>query len=438
MHIEPYRIINDLEVHNLRTNKEAIIQLAAKEGNNDFFEGCRLALDPLITFGVKQIPEKKDTTGNGLSWEAFTLALTGLTTRKVTGNAARAMINSLMNAATFQEWNNWYRRILNKDLRCGVSEKTINKVVAKNWPQYKIPVFSCQLAQDSANHAAKLFGEKILQRKLDGVRILTVVYPDGRVNQFSRNGKELVNFTHIKDQIAKTVTGITEPVVFDGEIMSTSFQDLMKQVHRKSDVDVKDAILYLFDLIPLAAFEKGIWTTDQLTRCKKVTAWKDLWNQETPNVQVLDYEIVDLNTNEGQIEFERIREQAINDGFEGLVIKDPTAPYECKRTTSWLKYKPNTEVSLTVVAVDEGTGRNKNRLGALVCEGVDDEKFIQVNVGSGFSDDDRINYWRWRDELIGQIVEVRADVITQNQDGTYSLRFPRFVCFRGFEPGEKL
>lgn len=438
MHIEPYRIINDLEVHNLRTNKEAIIKLAAEEGNNEFFDGCRIALDPLITFGIKQIPEKKDITGNGLSWEVFTLALTGLTTRNVTGNAARSMINSLMNVATFQEWNNWYRRILNKDLRCGVSEKTINKVVAKNWPQYTIPVFSCQLAQDSANHSAKLFGEKILQRKLDGVRVLTVVYPDGRVNQFSRNGKELVNFTHIKDQFSKTVSSIDEPMVFDGEIMSTSFQDLMKQVHRKSDVDVKDAVLYLFDLIPLSAFENGTWSTNQLTRCKEITAWKDFWNETTPNVQVLNYDIVNLNTNEGQVEFESIREQAINDGFEGLVIKDPIAPYECKRTTSWLKYKPNTEVSLTVVEVDEGTGRNKGRMGALVCEGIDDGKFIQVNVGSGFSDDDRINYWRWRGDIIGQVVEVRADVITQNQDGTYSLRFPRFVRFRGFEIGEKL
>ena len=438
MNIEPYRIINDLEVHNLRTNKEAIIKLAAEEGNNEFFEGCRLALDPLVTFGVKQIPEKKTTDGAGLSWETFNLAVADLITRKVTGNAARSLINSLMNSATFQEWNNWYRRILNKDLRCGVSEKTINKVVGNSWPEYKIPVFSCQLAQDSANHATKLFGKKLLQRKLDGIRILTVVYQDGRVNQFSRNGKELVNFTHIKDQIAKTVTGIREPVVFDGEIMSTSFQDLMKQVHRKSNVNIKDAVLYLFDLIPLSAFENGIWSTDQLTRCKKIAAWKDLWDEETPNVQVLDYDIVDLNTDEGQLEFERIREQAINDGFEGLVIKDPNAPYECKRTTSWLKYKPNIEVSLTVVKVEKGTGRNKKRLGALVCEGIDDEKFIQVNVGSGFSDDDRINYWRWRDELIGQIVEVRADVITQNQDGTYSLRFPRFVRFRGFEPGEKM
>jgi DNA ligase-1 len=77
-------------------------------------------------------------------------------------------------------------------------------------------------------------------------------------------------------------------------------------------------------------------------------------------------------------------------------------------------------------------------LGAIICEGVDDDRNIRVNVGSGFSDVDRDGYWSSRNELLGDVVEVMADAVTQNQDGTYSLRFPRFVRFRGFEPGEKL
>jgi len=67
-----------------------------------------------------------------------------------------------------------------------------------------------------------------------------------------------------------------------------------------------------------------------------------------------------------------------------------------------------------------------------------DGKNIVVNCGSGFSDNMRECFWEARDDLIGNIVEVRADAITQNQDSTYSLRFPRFKGFRGFEIGEKL
>jgi DNA ligase-1 len=93
---------------------------------------------------------------------------------------------------------------------------------------------------------------------------------------------------------------------------------------------------------------------------------------------------------------------------------------------------------LEVKEVEEGTGRNKGRLGAFVCEGTDDGRHIHVNVGSGFSDADRDSFWNSRDDVVGHLVEVRADAITQNQDGTYSLRFPRFKTFRGFEVGEKV
>ena len=120
------------------------------------------------------------------------------------------------------------------------------------------------------------------------------------------------------------------------------------------------------------------------------------------------------------------------------MIKNPEAVYECKRSVAWLKLKPFIEVSLTVVGTEEGTGKNLGRLGALIVEGTDDGKLIRTNVGSGLTDDNRIEYWSSRDNLVGNIVEVRADAVTQNQDGSYSLRFPRLKGFRGFVIGEKI
>ena len=430
----PWQIIKDLEAHNLRTNKEQIID--ANRNNTEFLEGCRLALDPMITFGLKQIPEKTNEDGAGLPWDSFTLALTGFVTRNVTGNTARDMIVAMMNSATQEQWNHWYRRILIKDLRCGVSEKTINKVV-----KGAIPVFECQLSHDSANHESKVCGKKMIEVKLDGVRVLTVVYPDGRVDQFSRNGKELLNFGHIKEQFAKVANKLNSPTVFDGEIMSSSFQDLMKQVHRKENVTASDAVLHLFDIIPLDKFQEGKFAVKQSGR----TAWLKQWYEEhmnlLPNVTVLDHAVVDLDTEHGQKLFSMYNKSAVENGYEGIMIKDLDAPYECKRSTAWLKLKPFIEVSLEVVNVEEGTGRNVGRLGAFVCSGDDDGKRIKVNVGSGFSDSNRDSFWASHvedDNIVGQIVEVRADAVTQNQDGSYSLRFPRFLRFRGFEAGEKL
>lgn len=437
---KPWQVISDLENHSSRLNKEAIILVQAEAGNNEFFEGCRFALDSTITFGLKQIPEKKDEDGAGLPWDSFTIAITGFVSRNVTGNAARTVVETMMKSATKTEWNNWYRRILIKDLRCGTSEKTINKVVEKKWPQYSVPVFTCQLAHDGANHESKVAGKKYIEVKLDGVRVLTIVRTDGRVEQFSRNGKELVNFETIKEQIGAVAKANPPPydLVLDGEVMSSSFQDLMKQVHRKSDVEADDAVLHLFDMCPLDKFFEGKWDKDQETRSLYVYEWHKAHKDLLPNVAVVGHELVDLDTEEGTARFKEINQVAIAGGYEGIMIKDPAAPYECKRSTAWLKQKPFIEVSLEVKAVEEGTGRNVGKLGAFVCEGVDDGKRIMVNVGSGFSDANRDAYWVARDEVVGSVVEVRADAITQNQDGSYSLRFPRFLRFRGFEPGEKI
>ena len=437
-----YAVISSLEDHPSRLNKEAIILAQAEMGNDEFFQGCRLALDPMITFGLKQIPEKQDEDGPGLSWDVFTLCLTGFTTRNVTGNTARDMIQDLMKSATKKEWNGWYRRILIKDLRCGTSEKTINKVVEKKYADYSIPVFSCQLAHDSANHESKVTGKKLIEVKLDGVRVITIVRSDGRVDMFSRNGKELVNFPHIAEQISSVIkqkgSSKSMDVVLDGEIMSSSFQDLMKQVHRKDNVEAGDAILNLFDVLPLEDFEKGFYDKDQTTRSQMVKFWVEQNQALIPNVTYVANELVDLDTEEGQARYKEINAKAIAGGYEGIMLKDPLAGYEVKRSVAWLKLKPFIEVSLEVTNVEEGTGKNVGRLGALVCAGQDDGKDIVVNCGSGFSDDNRIEYWNCRTDLIGQIVEVRADAITMNQDGTYSLRFPRFKGFRGFVPGEKI
>jgi DNA ligase-1 len=257
---------------------------------------------------------------------------------------------------------------------------------------------------------------------------------------FSRNGKELANFPHVTEQISAVVKKTPPPydIVIDGEIMSSSFQDLMTQVHRKSDVKANDAILNLFDMCPLEDFELGYWDKSQTVRSQMVQAWVEQNHADLPNVTCLANEFVDLDTSEGQLRYKEINAQAVAGGYEGIMIKDPEAGYECKRSVAWLKLKPFIEVSLEVVDVEEGTGRNVGRLGAIVCQGVDDGKTIRVNVGSGFSDSDRDSYWVSRDSLLGQIVEVRADAVTQNQDGTYSLRFPRFLRFRGFQVGEKL
>jgi DNA ligase-1 len=441
MRTQPDFIIRRLEEHNSRLDKEAILADAVQEGLDEFFEGARMALDPLITFGVKQVPFKEKNEGQGLAWSVFVQMAMDLQYRNLTGHAARDAINLAMDVATQRQWNDWYRRILIKDLRCGVSEKTVNKVCKKN-TQFQVPVFECQLAHDSANHEDKMRGKKQIEVKLDGVRVLTVINDvDGKsIEMFSRNGKQFHNFDHIIEEIRAVLKDnpAPYPLVLDGEIMSATFQDLMKQVQRKSNVNAKDAVLNLFDIIPLGCFKNKRWDKPQSFRSQLVSHWVEDHADKLLHVKALGWETVDLDTPEGYQRFVEINKAAVAAKYEGVMIKDVDAPYESKRSVSWLKSKPFIEVTLEVIGCEVGTGKNEGRLGAFVCAGEDDGKYIKVNVGSGFTDAQRVQFWALRDRIVGSLVEVRADAVTQNQDGTYSLRFPRFKTFRGFAKGEKL
>ena len=154
---------------------------------------------------------------------------------------------------------------------------------------------------------------------------------------------------------------------------------------------------------------------------------------------MIEQKIINFDCSEGLSVFRNFNNESIVQGYEGIMIKDPESFYECKRSTTWLKLKPVIEISLEVKDFEEGTGRNTGKLGAIIAEGVDNDKFFRLNIGSGFSDEQRESFWKDKHKLIGQIVEIKADSISKSQDGEHwSLRFPRFKCFRGFDINEKL
>lgn len=437
----PSDIIVELESDNSRLFKESIIIREMKNDNKDFFEGIKLCCDKLITFGVseKTVPYSSDGAEDKIPFSEFVDALVRLSERKITGNSAKDLLLYISENTSKHTWEYWYRRILLKDLKCGVSEKTINNCAKKiNKPEYSVPIFTCQLAFDSNLHESKLCGEKLIDTKLDGSRILTIVYPNGRVDQFSRNGKEILNFTLIKNQFKHVAETLEEPMVFDGEMMSSSFQDLMTQFYRKDNVNTKDSILYLFDMIPLIDFKKGKYNVKQINRTERLHRWYKINRLFLSNVKVLDYKILNLDDEIDFAKFEEINNNAIKEGYEGILIKDPNAPYECKRSTAWLKKKPVFTMDLTIVDMEEGSDKYQGMLGALVCTGTDDNREIVVNVGSGLTDEERTQYWSNKNQVIGKIAEIAYDAVTKNLLGSYSLRFPRFVRLRGFDIGEKI
>ena len=428
--MQPWKVIQELESDNSRLKKEAIIRRESDAENIRFFNGVGSALDGFRTFGIQKVPiSKKD--GPGITQTEFDDVLKQMEERQLTGDSMRGMVQDLCDRSKMEEWNDWYRRILIKDLRCGVTHKTINK-----HSTMKVPVFECMLADDSKKHEKKMTGDVYVEPKLDGVRVITICDVDkDEVRMYSRNGKELNNFPKILEQFDSMLDQMAESMVFDGEVMSDDFQTLMREIHRKGGAKTDDAVLNVFDCLPLEAFKEGGYAGS-------LTVRKGMLNEYEfgPNISKVEYVRMNLSEDDGQKMFADYNKLCIDKGFEGIMVKPMGGVYECKRSSLWLKVKPFIEVSLKVIDTEEGTGRNAGKLGALIVEGTDMDKFIKTNVGSGLTDSDRETFWRAKDKLIGQIVEVRADAITQNQDTTneWSLRFPRFLRFRGFEPGEKI
>ena len=438
--MENYKLIQELESNRSRLFKEEVLLREMKNKNSLFFEGLKYACDRLITFGVKQVPESKKS-GTGIFWNDFKKLLLDLNNRELTGHNARDRIFDLMRKSMKDEWNFFYRRILIKDLRCGLSEKTINNVAKKNgFEEFLIPVFQCQLAQDSEQHKKKLIGNKIIESKLDGVRVISVMNKNGNVDMFSRNGKELLNFENVKLQLKKTLDlkKIEESFILDGEIVSKNFQELMKQIYRKDTTQNSDAVLNLFDILPLKEFQEGESKKSQILRKKNLERWYEKNKSILLNVNLLNSEEINLDSESGKKRFKDLNNEAVLKGFEGIMIKDPNAKYECKRSFAWLKSKPVIEISLKVKKLEEGTGKHIGRLGAIKAEGKDNGKNFKISIGSGFSDQQREEFWIHKDKLINQIIEIKADAITKSQDGDFwSARFPRFKTFRGFDDNEK-
>lgn len=440
--------IKKLNESDSRLHKEDVIKQALEAAtlgsiNAQVFLGLTKATyNPFVTFGVRKVPDTVGVTGAENPWSDFNELLVKLTKRELTGNAAHDAIEEMAYRFDSEEWNTFCAPVIRRDLRAGISDKTINKICKKT--EYEIPIFGCQLATNSEGRP-EMKGIKRLEPKLDGVRVLMVViYNDaGEVitTCYSRNGKIFENFFHIEKQVHENFTKLvrtiknrygsdfTKGFVLDGEVIGNSFQELMRQARRKENVQAEDSVFNIFDIIGLDDFRRGHWNTQLSKRIEILEGMRPVIDN-MPNVELLPHIMVDLDTAAGRDQLNRYAKDQVNAGFEGIMIKDTNAPYECKRNTFWMKWKPVVDFDLTVIGIEEGTGKNIGRMGALVCEGVDDGKHITVNVGSGYTDEERQSYWDDKSSVIGRTAVVMADAITQNQDGSYSLRFPRFKTFR--------
>ena len=268
------------------------------------------------------------------------------------------------------------------------------------------------------------------QTKMDGMRAMIVIR-DNNVAVFSRNGKIMGGLgDHFKPMVFHNNT------VYDGEL--AVLDDVGKPFDRKAGngilhkavvgtinpEEIKRIRITLWDLIPVGDFEKGYNPTPYHARymeLKSIPA-NDLFSIiETIQVNDMD---------EAQIVFK----QMLDRGEEGIILKNNDHPWENKRSKQIVKMKEVIETDLKIIGFAEGEGKASKMLGALQCENKDGS--IKVDVGTGFTDAQRIDIWGKREELLNTIVTVKNNgVITRKDKDVKSLFLPVFVELRPDKEG---
>jgi len=137
--------------------------------------------------------------------------------------------------------------------------------------------------------------------------------------------------------------------------------------------------------------------------------------------------------------------EAINEGFEGIIVKDATVPYDAgKRSKSWAKYKPpQINLDVVILSAKYGEGKRSSVFGTYELGVKANNGYHSVGwCGTGFSDTDLINLTNTLRRNIesfnnGQffvspivVLEVKADLVSRDEKGNLGLRFPRCVRIR--------
>lgn len=321
--------------------------------------------------------------------------------------------------------------IITKSLKLGVDVKLVNSVYGKGF----IPVHEVQLGSPRDKLRLKNGEEFWLTQKLNGTR---ATYINGKL--ISRQGIEFKGLEHIIEELED----FGDNFVFDGELIRKNMDGLSDNENFtigtgiiNSDEEDKSCIEFvIFDVIHMDKFGKYCIHPDKyVTRRAVMDEINYMINdapKENPYKHIRILPVLYHGSDPNMID--HYLEDAESMGWEGLML-NKNAPYVCKRTTDLIKIKKFKYSDLKIVGYEEGTNKYEGMLGAVIV----DYKGNTVNVGSGFTDEQREEYWKIREELIGKIVEVKyKDVTKDKKTGLESLQFPIFQRIREDKVEESL
>lgn len=320
-----------------------------------------------------------------------------------------------------EEYKGYYKQLITKSLKLGIDAKTVNAVYGNGF----VPNCEIQLANKYFEHSEKVTGEFTLTEKLDGYRTACLIHDD-KIELFSRQGQPMEGFIEVEqDMKAFLAMNKIHNAFFDGELVAINCENLtsaenykiVTSIARKKGI--KSGLKYMiFDTLRYEDFVEKTCDTEYWKRRELLEKVFD--NVKFDHVCLLP--VLYQGTDKSMIM--KYLNRARDNHKEGVMINLDNKPYEFKRTNNLLKVKVMQDADLKIVDAYEGTGKNTCKLGGIIVEFIYNNKHYRCECGSGFSDEERVDFWNNPDKIIGKIATIQFFEISKNDDGGYGLRFP--------------
>ncbi|MGG0794750.1 ATP-dependent DNA ligase [Brevibacillus laterosporus] len=418
-------IFKEIQATSSRTGKEAILR--ANEKNEDFRFLLKFLYNPfdLTGIGTKKLKKfaqyKADEEWENVQEFANVFDLIKwLRWHKTGSDEVVKTVANFINKHEDAEVHDFLQDLITKDFKCGITSSTINKVYGKG----TIPEFDVMSGKRFQEEEHKIKGTFYVTLKLNGIRGIAIK-KNGSVNFFTRQGQPIEGLAEIEQEITRE---LPDNFVYDGELLlkntdNLSCGELLRATQKvvRKDGAKKNVEFHMFDALPLEEFLDGKSSEIYEIRRQNLDAlFKDA-NYTTVRLVPVLY------SGEEKTEVYKLLHKVVVEDKEGLMVNDGNAYYVTKRSDALLKVKKWKTADLRVIGLNEGTGKYKGTLGALIV----DYKGYEVKVGSGFADEERDVIWnKMQDSIIGQIIEIQYFEESSNQNGGISLQFPSFKRIR--------
>ena len=394
------------------------IETIKKHSDSEFLQKIfNYTYNPYKKYNVtsKNCKKNSELLGHANTYGSIFTLLDDLANRVSTGHTSIANVNRFI-LENIQHEKLIYN-IIDRDLKMGASTSSINKVIPGCIPTFKVALANPYNVKRVDFKSGDWYGS----RKLDGVRCICRKEND-TVTFFSRSGKEFLTLGNLENEILK----IPGNFILDGEICmvdkdgNEDFQGIMKQI-RKKDHQIEKPKFFVFDYLTLEQF-------DNQTGVTPLTFRLEIGKRSLPeniNSDMLEFLPQEQLTTEEQ--FTEMAKDAEEAGFEGIMVRKNVG-YEGKRSHNLLKVKKFHDAEYTVLGTtnafirwtENGKQVERECLSNITIE----HKGCKVNVGSGFSKEQREMYYESPQDIIGKTVTIQYFEESKNQNGGYSLRFP--------------